>query len=848
MSHPSNPAEWARLRQLLDAALDLDGEARRTYCRALRLEDAALGAEIERLLATHERAIRTPLPSAMELAASTVVDLALDEAEYDRARVGQIVGSYRLLQLLGAGGMGAVYLAEHAETQFEHKVALKVVRKALGSRVAIDRFERERHLLAGLKHAGIALLFDGGQTAEGQPYYTMEYIDGKPITEYCESNVLPVAQRVALLLRVAGTLAYAHQNLIVHRDIKASNVLVTAAGDVKLVDFGLAKLLDEAALPSMTQTGLGPMTPVYAAPEQFHNAPITVATDIYQFGVLSFLVLTGRLPYRADPNDNLAWALAVTEKEEPLSLRRAHEMTDPQQPRASVRRFNRQLTPDLDAIVRKCLSKASERRYRSIDAMIADFENYLAGRPVRARRATPWYFFWRFVTRRRNVVIGLLLASVVLTVDVSVYFRTAAERARRLTRETDVRDVTRAMLEELLGGERSDSTRPRSSLEAIDRDTERAMRLFGANPEHRAIATSVLAASYLEYGHADRALQLANASLDALGSNRANFVDHALQLDLLSARAAWMLGDSASAERSLAQAERAMSALRLPSWAPERLAAATTRLQLQVAHGYGKAAAAMAQLIRDSDTPRLNTTLEFATLLAAYGVIDDDDRRAIAALDRAIPILEQHYGENSPTVMRARRAWVLRNAEGTASLDGEQLLTDQEARISDVFGRDSPDSADSIVALGNVQWRHGNADGAYASCTRVSKLIEGSNSVMPETRIDVADLCAEAALALHRPTDAAQYAATGIALSEASSEPNAGFLLVSALSACQLGQADRAFVAGEGALDHVAMLPPLNYRAALRNATSLKECLAIADKSAEAARLSAKVADAAKRR
>lgn len=644
--------EWVRLRDALDAALDLEGEARLLFCERIAHEDAALGAELRRMLDAHATA--RPLPSAMELAVPAALDLMRDDAEFDRARVGQIVGGYRLLSLLGTGGMGAVYLAEHALGEFEHRVALKVVRRSFGSRAAKDRFERERRILAGLKHPGIALLFDGGQTSEGQSFYTMEYVEGTSITDFCNERSLALPERIKLIAQIAATLSYAHQNLIIHRDIKPSNVLVTADSRVKLVDFGLAKLIDDQVLPSMTQTGLGPMTPAYAAPEQFRNGAITVATDIYQFGLLCFIVLTGRLPYRADPSDNLAWALAVT-SEEPMSLRRAYDLAiAPEVKMRRFRRIERHLTQDLDAIVRKSLDKNPDRRYRSVDAMMADVEHYLDGRPVSARRAGPWYLLWRFALRWRYLLTAAFIATFIMSVDIGVYFRTASERSQRYIAENEVNEIARGVAANLLDARESPATAAPSSPQSHDELTG-AGPTSGARPRELAIATGILAQTWLEMGYPERARRLLDDASPAMteGSNLAAVRP---RLALTYARAALELGDATAARQSFADAERQIRSHEHLRDAPLKLAAALLRLQLYPPEESGRIEPALADLIRASDYDPLNETIEFAHALSLHAAQTADERVAQEDLQRAARIISARYGADNPITHRAEEA------------------------------------------------------------------------------------------------------------------------------------------------------------------------------------------------
>ncbi|HJT97720.1 MAG TPA: serine/threonine-protein kinase [Rhodanobacteraceae bacterium] len=513
-------SRWIELRPLIDRALELGPEARERYLADIEADDAALCRDLRALLAQQEQLAAYTLSSAMDLAAPHFVPDTEEEAELDRARIGQCIGPYRLLDLLGTGGMGAVYLAERSDDGFTHRVALKLVRKTLRSAQARERFERERQILAGLKHPGIAPLFDGGQTSEGQSYYTMEYVDGIALNGYCAKHLPTVAERVRLLIDVGGALAYAHLNLIIHRDIKPSNVLVTADRRVKLVDFGLAKLLDEQKLPTTTQAGMEAMTPAYAAPEQFLGGATTVATDIYQFGVLCFLILSGRLPYREDPHKHLEWARAVTEKD-PLPLATAAAMEGAAQlsPPAAQARYRRQLTRDLDAIVHKALAKSPADRYRSMDAMIADFEALLDDRPVVARRAGPAYLLWRFVWRWRYATLSTLLAFVALAAFALVAMRQSAlatNEATRANREADRANAVAEFLVDLFKvsdpginrGERLNAN------EILERGSARLDSHFADQPEERAQFLGVIGQVYLSLGDRDKAKAALQRSAD----------------------------------------------------------------------------------------------------------------------------------------------------------------------------------------------------------------------------------------------------------------------------------------------------------------------------------------------
>ena len=321
-----------------------------------------------------------------------------DPDDTQDARLGTQVGAYRLLRRLGVGGMGTVYLGERETGGFAQHVAIKIVHARSELDSVRERFEAEREILAGLRHPNIATLLGGGTTGDGLPYYVMEWIDGSVLTEHCERARLDTQARVRVLLAIAQALAHAHRHLVVHRDIKPSNILVAQDGTPKLLDFGIAKRLDD---PGLTRAEAGPMTLEFAAPEQFRGERVTVATDVYQWGVLAFLLLTGRLPYDADPGNGYAWSRAVSENE-PLSLARAcarEERAAAVGDTGPVARSQRQLRGDLDAIVRRALEKSPARRFGSMDALAADLRAWLERRPVSAQRATAWYLTRRFLAR-----------------------------------------------------------------------------------------------------------------------------------------------------------------------------------------------------------------------------------------------------------------------------------------------------------------------------------------------------------------------------------------------------------------------------------------------------------------
>ena len=372
--------------------------------------------------------------------------------EDETSSVGAQIGAYRLLRELGVGGMGRVYLAERSDGQFTHQVALKLVRSELAVPELVQRFLRERDTLARLAHPNIAQLHDGGMSPDGSPYFTLEYVPGEAITNWCDTQRLAVRARVRLLLKVCDAVEHAHRNLIVHRDIKPSNILVTREGEPKLLDFGIAKLLAEAPGTELTGTMMRPMTREFAAPEQVLGEPVTTATDVYSLGVLTYLLLSGRMPYRRAALGQSGWTKAILE-EQPEPLDRAVTRTVVQEtatndaglvthPSSMIdigtlatarsttpQALRRILRGDLDRIIQRAMAKSPNTRYATVSALAQDLRAYLDGRAISGGTRT-----YRLRKFARRYWVPLAAAAVLLLAIVVGSLIVAAD-ARKIARE-----------------------------------------------------------------------------------------------------------------------------------------------------------------------------------------------------------------------------------------------------------------------------------------------------------------------------------------------------------------------------------------------------------------------------
>jgi eukaryotic-like serine/threonine-protein kinase len=398
-----------------------------------RAGDPELGTELERLLASHEK-----LGSFLEAEPAALAPPP------DR------IGPYELLREIGHGGMGTVYLAARADDEYRQRVALKLIRRGMDTDLVVSRFRNERQILASLNHPNIASLLDGGTTPDGLPYLVMEHVDGQPIDRYCDARRLPIRERLELFLLVCGAVQHAHASLVVHRDLKPGNILVSADGQPKLLDFGLAKLVDPEVGADQTATQQRFLTPSYASPEQIQGRPITTASDVYSLGVLLYLLLTGHRPYGSETSSaqEMSRAVCETEPTRPSAavLRGSEAETRAAARSATPRGLRRKLNGDLDAIILKALRKEPERRFASVEGLTADLRRHLAGRPVSARAGTTWYLASRFVATHRA---GVLATALVVFSLAGGLVETSRQRARAERRFAEVRELANSFLFEI---------------------------------------------------------------------------------------------------------------------------------------------------------------------------------------------------------------------------------------------------------------------------------------------------------------------------------------------------------------------------------------------------------------
>jgi len=518
------PDRWQRSQDLFAAALALPPAERDAYL-AEAAGDAALAAEVRSLLDAHDAA------GCLDRVADRL-DAARDTDSADPVAVPPParVGPYAVVRAIAHGGMGSVYLAERADGQAQYTVALKLLRRDLDSEDLRRRFFAERQILARITHPNIARLLDAGITDEGRPYFVMEHVEGEPIDQHCDGRRATVPQRLALFRTVCAAVQHAHRNLVVHRDLKPQNILVTADGTVKLLDFGIAKALDPDEFPGTggrTETGLRLMTPEYASPEQLRGEPVTTASDTYQLGLLLYVLLTGRRPRLVASPAAGSGAPAATTREVtkpsmvvtggPVAPGDARHLSAPDAAQLAAARgttpdrLRRSLAGDLDNIVLRALREEPERRYASVEQLAEDVRRHLAGLPVMARPETPGYVTAKFVRRHR---VGVAASATILTL-LAAFAVGMALQGRRVARERDRAQHVSDLLLDLFTSANPEVARGDTitMVQVLDRGVDRVRTSLRSQPDLQGTMLATVAEVYHALGRSAQAAVVAREAL-----------------------------------------------------------------------------------------------------------------------------------------------------------------------------------------------------------------------------------------------------------------------------------------------------------------------------------------------
>ena len=661
----------------------------------------------------------SPLPTAR--AADEALELL--EEDFDRRWIGRQLGAYRLLEKLGVGGMGVVFLARRDDTEFDKLVAIKLLAFGLGSPEDRRRFRAERQILAGLEHPGIGRLIDGGTTDEGAPYLVMERIEGAPITVHCDEARLPLRKRLELFRRVCDAVQYAHQNLVVHRDLKAGNILVTAGGQPKLLDFGIAKLLPEVSAEGTdaTVTQGRKLTPDYASPEQVRGGLVTTATDVYSLGVLLFEILVGRRPFRFSGCNRLQAEKRLLEEEPPapsvaLAALEGEAAADVAASRETApRRLQRRLAGDLDNIVLKALRKESERRYPSVEQLSQDIGRFLRGLPVEARPATLGYRLVKFLRRNAVAVAGgaafLAMAAVFTTVTWVQGRRVVAERDIAFKERERAEAVTDFLVNTFV---QADPGRARggqmTAREILDNGARQIDREIEEQPVLRATLLHTLGTVFSGLGLYQEAEGLLKEAWDlrreVLAPEDPARVDTLFELGLVALRR----GQAEPAERFVTQAFEEVAAESPQQGRLHRLLGSVRELEgrRDEAIRLQEEALEWDRQLGNDDPQVVDGLISLGSALTSRGLFD----RAESVYAEALALQRQHRpGDQTATVTVLRNQAALARRRG--DFESARILAQGAAEMARrIYGERHPVVAEVMNTLGILEARSGNPDQA----------------------------------------------------------------------------------------------------------------------------------------
>lgn len=704
---------------------------------------------------------------------------------------GERIGPYRMLHLLGEGGMGTVLLAERADDQFRQQVAIKLVRRGLLSRSVQNRLRIERQILATLDHPNISKLLDGGTTPEGTPYIVMEYVDGLPIDTYCDEHALTIDERLQLFRTICSAVHCAHQNLVVHRDLKPSNILVTKEGVPKLLDFGIAKLLDERHLQqtlAVTQADLRLMTPDHASPEQVRGDTITTASDIYVLAVLLYELLTGYKPFtlRSNRLGELEQAICEQPPLPPSAVFGPHVKAEAaemiriaQCRRTTVPKLRRQLRGDLDNIVLMALRKEPERRYSSVEQFSADIDRCLRGLPVLARTDAWTYRTSKFV-RRHFIVVCLSAAFIASIIGFAV---TTYVQSRRITEERDLAAQQRSVAELQRGRAESvssfmielfrlsDPSEARGNeikaREILDRGAARIRTELKNEPELQSTLMETIGLVYLSLGLTAEAEPILQQSLTV----RRSFFGHDNEAVAQSLTGlAEVYRDQGNLKKAQQLAEESLTISRTLTGLDSLATAKALRNLAMVLYNAGDLDTSQSLLNQSLKVYRMRLNgndVQTVPVLDMLGRIEQargNYNTAESLLRQALKIQRLSVGDEHPQyIQRVHNLATLLQSKGDL-VSAEALFRDAVARYQHILGSSHPETADAISNLASLLQQKGEFDEAH-------RLYEKSLSLNRQYRgerhysvgYDLVSL-GRLSMSVHKPAAAERYFRDGLAI------------------------------------------------------------------------------------
>ncbi|MCP3961609.1 MAG: serine/threonine protein kinase [bacterium] len=717
------PERWQRVEKLVQASLGREAHQRVAFLDATCRGDRALREEVESLLDAYEGA-----SSFME---NPTFGAELEAITAHRAgpRTEERIGPYTILREIGHGGMSTVFLAARADREYERRVAIKLIRRGTETESLRQRFRRERQILASLDHPNIAKLHDGGTTESGLPYFVMEYLEGTAIDAYCDLHRLTVAERLRLVRCVCSAVQYAHRNLVIHRDIKPANILVTSDGVPKLLDFGIAKLLDPEGFPQTieaTRTALRPMTPSYASPEQVRSGAITTATDVYSLGVLLHKLLVGCLPYRHEARTPQALEDAIL-RSEPIKpsavIRRPQDEitaeTIAEQRGTSPRHLRRQLEGDLDTIVLMALRKEPHRRYGSVEQLSEDIRRHLVGLPVVAQADTIGYRARKFVRRNKlavAVVVGFLVLALASSITMAVLtVKIVRERDRARQEQVRTSQVAAFLVDLFEVTETAGNTV--SARELLERGAHTA-RGLDVESEQRAALYNVLGTASLKLGLYDQAMPLLEEALEMrrqiLGAQHpvvGESLYHLAEILTLTGeypRAEALLEEAVEIQRTASGDDNPKLArsLRQLAWL------LSVKGEYDEAESLNRKALAMQRRLLGEEHPEVASSL---TELAAV-LHDKRDLEGAESMYREALALRRRLGEESQELAITLRSLALLLQQKGDLEPAEPLFREALAIGKRVFGDEHPEIASSMNQLAMLLQLKGDSEAAERSC------------------------------------------------------------------------------------------------------------------------------------